>query len=62
MAKTKELKPIPELYSETISKYPLEQRVELWDILGNGITNEATALVGTGQGAAKILDKVKNGK
>lgn len=62
MAKAKELKPIPELYSETVSKYSLEQRVSLHTLIGTGIKNEATALKETGQKAEQILNNLENGQ
>ena len=62
MAKTKELKPIPELYSETISKYTLEDRDKLRILITAGIKNEAETLKNTGEKAAQLLDNLENGK
>jgi hypothetical protein len=62
MKKSKELKPIPELYSETISKYELEQRVTLYSLIGVGIKNEASERKQKGDKAAEILNSLENGK
>lgn len=62
MPKQKELKTVSELYSETISKYTLEERVKLEVLLITGIRNEANALKQKGEEAAKMLEKIENGK
>lgn len=60
MAKTKEQKPITDLYSETISSYSLEDRVTLHNLLTTGIKNEADELKKAGDKASELLGQIEN--
>lgn len=60
--KKKELPDHATLYADTISRYPLEIRVKLYELIGTGIKNEALSLKTTGEKAAAILSNLENGK
>jgi len=62
MSKTKELKPIDELYTETISKYQFDDLVKLHKTLTGVITAQANTMKMQGEKASQVLDLLKNGK
>lgn len=60
--KKKELPNHETLYTDTVLRYPLEVRVKLYELIGQGIKSEASVLKSTGEKAAEILNNLENGK